>query len=71
MPSKASKQPKQPLRRCYCRDLSKDISLQIYDSWYTGSPDSVMIEIYLRPNAGRKHRKLIDALFTWSKEQPW
>ncbi len=65
MPSKASKQP---LRRCYCRALSKDVTLQIYDSWYTGGPDNVMIEIYLRPNAVRKHRELIDALFAWAKE---
>jgi hypothetical protein len=65
---KASKQP--PHRRCYCRDIAKDINLQISDRSHVAAYDSVMIEIYLRPNAVRKHRELIDALFTWAKELP-
>jgi hypothetical protein len=56
--------------RCYSRDISKDIGLQMYDAGYTGGPDTVIIEILLRRNIVRKHRELIDAVFVWAKELP-
>jgi hypothetical protein len=59
-----------PGRRCYSRDISKDIGLQMYDAMYIGGPDHVIIEILLRPNIVRKHRELIDAVFVWAKELP-
>jgi hypothetical protein len=55
--------------RCYSRDISKDALLQIYDR-PSSSPGHVKIEIYLRPNLVRQHRKLIDALFRWAKDSP-
>ncbi len=55
--------------RCYSRDLCKGITLQMYDTW-SASAGEVKIEIYLRPNVVRKHRKLVDALFEWAKDQP-
>jgi hypothetical protein len=57
--------------RCYSRYIDKDMLLQIFDRPAPANgPGHVKIEIYLRPNLVRKHRKLIDALFAWAKDSP-
>jgi hypothetical protein len=59
-----------PGRRCYSRQVSKDIGLQIYDSSYATANDSVVLEITLHHGIVRKHRDVIDAVFAWAKALP-
>jgi hypothetical protein len=53
-------------RQTVCCGLGIGVTRQIFET----TPDDVKVEIYLAPKLVRKHRKLIDALFTWAKEQP-